>query len=89
MRGDHTKSWLHNTAIIGWAFYSGDISSSVSGIVGDQDGIVESQDYGDMDNAVNVTLLGYVTQDISGDGVVESVDYGLMENNVYFTRVVH
>jgi hypothetical protein len=40
-----------------------------------------------MENAVYFTLLGYVTEDITGDGIVESADYGLMENNTYFTRV--
>jgi hypothetical protein len=72
---------------MGWAIYSGDISDIVLG-VGYQDGIIESQDYGDMENAVYVTLLGYVPEDITGDGIVESSDYGLMENNVYFTRVI-
>ncbi len=70
-----------------WAFYSGDISSSISGL-GVQDGIMESQDYGDMENAVYSTLTGYKIQDITGDGVVESADYGIMESNVYFTVVV-
>ncbi len=70
-----------------WAFYSGDISSAVSGL-GVQDGIMESQDYGDMENAVYTTLTGYNVQEITGDGVVESADYGIMESNVYFTVVV-
>ena len=56
-------------------------------MVGFQDGIVESQDYGDMENAVNATKLGYVPEDITGDQVVESADYGFMENNVFFTIV--
>jgi hypothetical protein len=37
-----------------------------------------------MENAVYVTLTGYVSQDITGDGVVEGLDYSIMENNVYF-----
>jgi trimeric autotransporter adhesin len=65
----------------GWAFYSGDISDAALGI-GFQDGVIESQDYGDMENAVSIILTGYVTQDITGDGVVESTDYSIMENNV-------
>jgi hypothetical protein len=56
-------------------------------MVGIQDGVIESQDYGDMENAVSITLLGYTTEDITGDGVVESSDYGLIEGNVYFTFV--
>jgi hypothetical protein len=70
-----------------FAIYSGDISDAASG-VGNQDGIIESQDYGDMENAVYVTLVGYNPEEITGDGLVESADYGLMENNVYFTRVL-
>lgn len=72
---------------LNYAFFSGDISDANTAAVGQQDGVIESQDYGDIENAVYVTLLGYVTEDITGDAVVESADYGLMENNVYFTRV--
>lgn len=71
-----------------FALFSGDISDAQTASVGIQDGVIESQDYGDMENAVYITLLGYKTEDITGDGVVESSDYGLMENNVYFTRVL-
>ncbi len=71
-----------------WAIFSGDISNAGTATVGSQDGIIESQDYGDMENAVYFTLLGYSFEDITGDGVVESADYGLMENNVYYTRVI-
>ncbi len=71
-----------------WAIFSGDISDAATATIGVQDGIIESQDYGDMENAVYVTLLGYVVEDITGDGIVESADYGLMENNVYYTRVI-
>ena len=67
-----------------YALYGGDISDAGSGLVGFQDGIVESQDYGDMENAVTEIKLGYVPEDVTGDGVVESADYGLMENNVFF-----
>ena len=69
-----------------WALFSGDISSAVTGL-GQQDGIMESQDYGDMENAVFSTLTGYKVEDITGDGVVESADYGFMESNVFFTIV--
>jgi hypothetical protein len=67
--------------LTGWALFSGDISDSGLG-VGFQDGVIESQDYGDMENAVSQILTGYFCQDITGDGVVESGDYSLMENNV-------
>jgi hypothetical protein len=65
-----------------WAFFSGDISDPGFG-VGYQDGIVESQDYADMENAVYNILSGYFVEDITGDGIVESADYALMENAVY------
>lgn len=70
-----------------YAFYSGDISDQATTIVGIQDAIIESQDYGDMENAVSITLLGYVTEDITGDAIVESADYSLIETNVFYTRV--
>ena len=73
---------------IGWAIFSGDISDAATTIVGIQDGVVESQDYGDMESAVPTTMLGYHVQDITGDGVVESADYSLMENDVYYTRAI-
>lgn len=68
---------------MGWAIYSGDISDAVLG-VGYQDGVIESQDNSDMENAVALTLSGYVVEDITGDGIVESSDYSIMENNVYY-----
>ena len=70
-----------------FAFWSGDISDATLG-VGYQDGVVESQDYSDMENAISVTLLGYVVEDLTGDGVVESSDYGIMETSLYYTIVV-
>ncbi len=73
---------------MGWAIFSGDISDAATGTVGIQDGVVESQDYSDMESAVPITLLGYHGEDITGDGVVESDDYSLMENAVYYTRAV-
>jgi hypothetical protein len=66
-----------------FAFWSGDISSVLEG-VGFQDGVIEAQDYSDMENAVYFILSDYVVEDISGDGVVEGDDYSIMENNVYF-----
>lgn len=68
-----------------FAMYSGDISDAGTVTVGIQDGIVESQDYADMENANSVTSSGYVPEDISGDGIVESTDYAIMESNNYFT----
>jgi hypothetical protein len=68
---------------MGWSFYSGDISDASIG-VGYQDGIIEGQDYSDMENAVYIIATGYVPEDITGDAVVEGQDYSIMENNVYF-----
>lgn len=70
----------------GWSFYSGDISNAGTGVVDIQDGVMESADFSEMENAVSLTLTGYKTEDITGDGVVESTDYSIMQNNVYFTR---
>ena len=69
-----------------WAFFCGDISDAATAEVGIQDGIVESQDYSDMENAVIITPVGYFTEDISGDGVVESEDFSLIENNLLLVR---
>jgi hypothetical protein len=84
-----SKAYGNNPVLTGdgmfYAFYSGDISDAGTATVGIQDGVIESQDYSDMENAVYITLGGYVTEDITGDGVVESTDYSIMENNVYFT----
>jgi PKD repeat protein len=68
---------------MGWALYSGDMSDALLGL-GHQDGLIESQDYGDMENASSIYLAGYVYEDITGDGLVESADYSLIENNVTF-----
>ena len=75
---NQTQAW-DNPAV--WMIYSGDISDLSLG-VGYQDGIVESQDYLDMENAVAIISFGYVPEDISGDGIVEATDYAIMENNV-------
>jgi hypothetical protein len=82
------KAYGNNLSSLGdgnFALWSGDISDATSGL-GNQDGIIESQDYSDEENAVNQTLVGYRSEDLNGDGVVESDDYGLMENNVYFSK---
>jgi hypothetical protein len=86
-----SKAYGNNQSDLGdgnFAFFSGDISDGATATVGIQDGVIESQDFGDMENAVYITYLGYTVEDITGDGIVESADYGLMENNVFFTRVI-
>ena len=72
---------------MGWAIFSGDISDPNFG-VGFQDGLIESQDYSDMENAVYLTSIGYISEDITGDNIVESSDYSIMENAVYYTRAI-
>lgn len=62
-----------------FAIYSGDVN---------QDGIVESSDYSQMENAVTFGYFGYIPEDLTGDGIVESADYSIIENAVtlgYFT----
>jgi hypothetical protein len=98
-----TKAYASNMVDIGetygqptgtvWAIFSGDVSPDAgfpgAGIVGLQDGIVASDDYGLMETALYYTYLGYVQEDITGDGIVSSDDYGLIETNTYYTRIVH
>jgi subtilisin-like proprotein convertase family protein len=84
------KAYGNNLADLGdgrFALFSGDISDATLGI-GFQDGVIESQDYGDLENAVSITLLGYKPEDLTGDNIVESGDYVIIENNVFFTRVM-
>jgi hypothetical protein len=79
------KSFGNNLSNLGdgkYAIWSGDISDASSAMIGIQDGIIESQDYTDMENAVSAILTGYITEDITGDNIVESADYSLIENNV-------
>jgi hypothetical protein len=73
---------------MGWMFYSGDISDpGYPGIqLGHKDGIIEAQDYLDMENAVSVIKSGYVPEDLTGDGLVEAQDYLIMENAVAAIR---
>jgi hypothetical protein len=72
----------------GWMIFSGDISDANNlGLgVGYQDGVIEAQDYLDMENAVAQIKMGYIVEDITGDGVVEAADYLIMENNVAAIR---
>ncbi len=78
---------LRNLGDGNFAIWSGDISDPILG-VGHHDGVIESQDYGDLENALYYTLLGYTYEDITGDGIVESDDYVLMGNNVYYTIIL-
>lgn len=65
-----------------WAFYSGDISDSTSATVGVQDGLIQEQDYLDLESTIANFLNGYKVEDLTGDGLVEAADFSLLENNV-------
>jgi uncharacterized repeat protein (TIGR03803 family) len=56
-----------------YGLHSGDVN---------QDELIESSDYSQMENDVLQFLFGYQPTDITGDGLVESSDYALMENNL-------
>ncbi|MBM3405068.1 MAG: hypothetical protein FJY10_09305, partial [Bacteroidetes bacterium] len=47
-----------------------------------QDGIIDSNDLGDVDNASNAFATGYLPVDVNGDGIVDSNDLGITDNNV-------
>lgn len=82
-----TMAYGNNLSNLGdgkYAIFSGDISDALLGLSGPQDGIIESQDYSDMENAVTQVLMGYIKEDITGDGIVESLDFSIMENNVQY-----
>jgi hypothetical protein len=56
-----------------YAIWSGDLN---------QDGVIESSDYLQMENDILTILFGYQISDLTGDGIVESLDYLMMENNL-------
>lgn len=56
-----------------YALFSGDVN---------QDGRINQDDYGIMENDVLSILFGYYVTDLNGDGEVESYDYSLLENNI-------
>ncbi|MBK6447146.1 MAG: hypothetical protein IPF81_18165 [Bacteroidetes bacterium] len=62
-----------------FCIYSADVSNGTTS--GQQDGIIESSDYAEVENSVQQFLSGYTVDDLTGDGIVESADYALVENN--------
>lgn len=54
-----------------FAMHGGDVN---------QDGIIESADYSEVENAASQFLFGYEPSDLNGDGLVESGDYSFIEN---------
>lgn len=55
-----------------YAIFGGDVNL---------DGVIDSNDMGDVDNDSNSFVMGYVPTDANGDGVVDSNDMGLVDNN--------
>jgi hypothetical protein len=61
-----------------------DLGSGVFGFfAGDenQDGLVESGDMIDVDNAVALFNAGYIVTDVNGDGLMDSSDMIIIDNN--------
>jgi len=46
-----------------------------------QDGSIDSNDLGDVDNDSAMFIGGYVSTDVNGDGIVDSNDLGIVDNN--------
>ncbi|MBM3404074.1 MAG: hypothetical protein FJY10_04200 [Bacteroidetes bacterium] len=55
-----------------YAFFSGDEN---------QDGVVDTNDMGDVDNDSGAFLMGYLATDINGDGVIDTNDMAIVDNN--------
>lgn len=62
-----------------FAFWSGDVSSSI--LSGVQDGLINNYDYLEIQNSLSIFNSGYLIYDLTGDGLVESTDYSLVEHN--------
>ena len=76
------KAYGTNQADLGdgnFALWSGDVSDGTT--VGVQDGIINKYDHVEIENAAQLFITGYVTNDLTGDGIVESADFSLMEHN--------
>jgi hypothetical protein len=54
------------------AIFSGDVN---------QDGIVDTGDMNEIDNASTIFLMGYNAADINGDGIVDTSDMNIVDNN--------
>ncbi|MBK7214007.1 MAG: hypothetical protein IPH88_12065 [Bacteroidales bacterium] len=64
-----------------WLIYGGDVNA---------DGLVDSGDMIDIDNAASVFATGYLPEDANGDGLVDAEDMILVDNNVTgFAGVIH
>ncbi len=56
-----------------FAMYSGDTN---------QDGAIDSTDFSNIENALNLFAFGYIPEDLTGDNLTENADYSLIENNL-------
>ncbi len=77
----------YNFSLVSSSAFGGNLAPLFDGRYGiwsgdvNQDGLVESTDYSDVENASQIFLSGYELTDLTGDGLVESADYSLIENN--------
>jgi hypothetical protein len=76
--GNQTATWngqtIDGTTVIVKYTYAGDLNL---------DGRVDAQDYGIIDNWVQVPgASGYANGDINYDGVIDAVDYGIVDNTI-------
>ncbi|MBM3404771.1 MAG: PKD domain-containing protein [Bacteroidetes bacterium] len=55
-----------------YVIYSGDAN---------QDGIIDTNDLGEVDNDAQNFAMGYLATDVNGDGVVDTNDMGIVDNN--------
>lgn len=68
--------------------YGNNLASLGSGVFGlysgdtNQDGDIDLDDAGYVDDGSIIFLAGYVVQDLTGDAIVESSDGSLVENNI-------
>ncbi|MFN8143190.1 MAG: hypothetical protein U0073_02120 [Bacteroidia bacterium] len=72
----NAKSFGNNMILVEpgvYAIQSGDVN---------QDDIIESTDYSEVENDASQFLFGYFSTDLTGDGLVESADYSIVENKV-------
>jgi len=63
-----------------YCIYSGDVN---------QDGIVDGNDAGAIDNDAYNFITGYVNTDLTGENIVDASDASIVDNNTYnFVGVV-
>ncbi len=67
--GNNMKSFSDGS----FALYSGDV---------DMNGLINNDDFIDIENNCSLFLSGYRKDDLSGDGLIESLDYSIVENNL-------